>query len=362
MKACGRLAAGSGPVSSEPGRCGRASLAGFAAALMRAAGVDAAQTDSLVDNLLWNDAAGRHNHGLERLPILLKQVQRGAVTCPPDPVWRDLGPSICHLDAGGAFGQHAGRLATARAMALARATGLGAVGVSGSSFFGTGAAHLAAPVAAGMVALALSNSFPKVAAHGGTRPVLGTNPLAFGAPRSRGRRLLVDMSTAALAGSTLRAAADAGTALAPGLVVDDRGGAVTDPVAALAGTLLPAGGAKGFGLALMVELLAGVLTGAGVGGGVGSLYAPGDGAADNGHFFLVLDIGRWMPRETWETRVEGLCDAVLGSGSGVRIPGQLRDVALAESAARGIPLPANSRAGLARLAGEMSVPLPDWLG
>ncbi|MDF0599622.1 Ldh family oxidoreductase [Psychromarinibacter sp. C21-152] len=339
----------------------RDALAPFVRRLMAAAGVDADQAETVCDNLLWNDAAGRRNHGLERLPILLERVRAGLIRCPAAPRWRDLGPSLAHLDAGDCFGQHAGRLVIDRAVALAEETGIGTVGVSHSNFFGSGACFLARAADRGMVGLALSNSFPKVAAHGGRRPVLGTNPLAFGAPRAGGRRLLVDMSTAGLAGSTLRDCRRTGRALPEGLVVDADGAAVTDPAAAGGGALLPAAGAKGFGLALMVEILAGVLTGAGVSDGVGSLYGDFERAGNSGHVFLALDIRRWMPREAWDDRIEGLCAAVAASGApgDVRLPGELREAELARSDRLGIALEADTVAGLTWLARDCDV-APPW--
>lgn len=333
-------------------------LRALARSLMRDAGVDAAQIATVVDNLVWNDMAGRRNHGVERLPILLRRVRAGLIRCPAETIETRLGPGLARLDAGGGFGQHAGRLAMDRAVALAGETGLGAVGVRDSNFFGTGAYFVQIAAAAGMIGLALSNSFPKVAAQGGLRPVLGTNPLAFAAPRRDGRALLVDMSTAGLAGSTIRAHQRAGAALPEGLVIDAGGRPVTDPDAAGEGTLLPAAGAKGFGLALMVEVLAGVLTGAGIGAGVGSLYRDFDRNGDSGHFLLALDPRRFMPEAAWFDRMDTLEALLRASGDGVRLPGELRWQALEESAARGIPLEPATRAALERLARAGGIGVP----
>lgn len=329
-------------------------LQAFVTRLMQAAGVDADQIAAVSENLLWNDAAGRRNHGVERLPILLRRVRAGLIKCPAEIRFRDLGPSMAHLDADDAFGQYAGLLAVDRAIAMARDTGLGAVGVSSSNFYGTGAFFVARISDAGMVGLALSNSFPKVATEGGCRAVLGTNPFAFGAPGRDGRRLLLDMSTAAAAGSSIREAREAGTSIPEGIAVGADGLPVTDPALALSATLLPAAGAKGFGLALMVEMLAGVLTGSGIAGGVGSLYKDFTRPSDNGHFFLALDISRWMEREVWDARFEMLAQAVAEGGG--RFPGDHREQMLAESRAKGVPVSRGALAALNELATGFGVP------
>lgn len=335
-------------------------LAGWARAILAAAGVDPEQTGTVAENLLWNDAAGRRNHGLERLPVLLDRVAEGLIRCPADTRLERLGPSQARLCGGDGFGQHAGRLAIDAAMDLARETGLGVVGVNASNFYGTGAYFVARAAEAGFVSLALSNSFPKVAAAGGVRPVLGTNPFAFGAPRAGGHALIVDMSTAGLAGSTVRAAERAGTPLPEGLAIDAQGRPLTDPVAARKGTLLPAAGAKGFGLALMVEVLAGVLTGAGIASGVGSLYAGGDRPANSGHFFLVIDPARWMSPDEWTARMEGLADTVRASAPEgiVRLPGEARWEALAQSREHGVVLETGLAARLRDLSRAHGVSFP----
>ena len=340
-------------------RLPEAELAAFVTGLAQAGGVDPAQRESLTEVLLWNDAAGRRNHGIERLPVLLARVADGVIRCPAEMAFEALGPSLARLDAGDGLGQHAGRLATDRAVELARAQGIGAVGVKRSAFYGTGAYFADRAARAGMVSLVLSNSFPKVAAPGGIAPALGTNPVAFGAPRPGGPPLLVDFSTAALAGSTLRDAQQDGRALPPGVAIDGDGQPVTSAESARAATLLPAAGAKGFGLALMVEVLAGVLTGAGIGPGVGSLYEGGR-PGNSGHFILALDPARFLAADALAERMAELADAVHASAppGAVRLPGAARARETAESARHGIGIAPGTWAALGALAERLGVARP----
>lgn len=329
--------------------------------LIAGAGVDPAQAESLARNLAWCDMAGRRNHGIERLPIMFARVRSGAIKCPCEPRFEQKAPTIALLDADGGFGHHAGRLAMERACAMAREQGIGAVGVRNSNFYGAGAYYAQLAAQQDMIGIALSNSFPKVAAHGGTRPALGTNPLSFAAPRDSDRSIIVDMSTAALAGSTVREAMAKGTPLAPGLAIDAAGAPVLDPANAAAATLLPAAGAKGFGLAIMVEILSGVLTGAGIGGEIASMYHDLDRPSGNGHFMLAIDIARWMPVEEFGARMETLCRWLLppDAPEGARLPGDARWSEIARSQADGVLVEDRTIGEIERLAGELGLQ-PVW--
>ena len=329
--------------------------------LIASAGVDPAQAGTLAENLAWCDMAGRRNHGIERLPIMLSRVRTGAIKCPCEPHFEQRAPTIALLDADGGFGHHAGRLAMDRACDLAVEQGLGAVGVRNSNFYGAGAYYAQLAAQRGMIGIALSNSFPKVAAHGGTSPKLGTNPLSFAAPRDAERSIIVDMSTAALAGSTVREAMAKGTPLEPGLAIDAAGAPVIDPRSASGATLLPAAGAKGFGLAIMVEILTGVLTGAGIGGEVRSMYRDLDQKGENGHFMLAIDIARWMPLAEFGARMEMLCRWLIppDAPEGARLPGDARWSEIARSLSEGVLVEDNTLGALEKLADELGLE-PAW--
>lgn len=283
-----------------------------------------AQAEATARHMVWCESVGRHNFGIERLPIHLKRLKAGVLNGAADVTIAQTAPSIAQLDGGGGFGYHAAERAMAHAIAMARQTGIGVTGVSNSNFFGAGAYYVNMAADAAMIGLALSNSFPKVVAHGGLKPVLGTNPFAFGAPRQNGDHLLFDMATSALAGSTVREHIEKGLPLPEGLAIDAEGKAITDPAKVAAGALLPFAGPKGFGLSLLVEILAGVITGAGIGDGVTSMYNDFTRAGGNGHFMLALDISRFMPLENYHARFEGLVAMLKSSGESVLLPGEVR--------------------------------------
>jgi ureidoglycolate dehydrogenase (NAD+) len=308
------------------------------ASLLRRNGVDDVQAECVTRNLVWSEFVGRPNFGLERLPVHLERVRRGVISCPCSVRFEARSETIGILDGGAGFGHYTGELAMRRAMELALSQGIGAVAVRNSNFFGMGAYFVELAAEAGMLGLAMSNSFPKVAAHRGLKPVLGTNPFAFGAPRRNGRSLLVDMATSALAGSTVREHIENELPLPEGLAIDHTGAPITDPRKIDQGALLPAAGAKGFALALMVEILAGVLTGAGIADGVGSMYKDFSRSGDNGHFFLAFDIARFMPIESFYERMEGLVALLKASNpkSEVLLPGEIRWRSYDENMRRGV--------------------------
>ena len=314
--------------------------------VLTAHGASAYQADATARHMVWCESAGRHNFGIERVAIHVKRLQAGVLNGRAQPVLQTLSPSLALLDGDGGFGYAAAERAMLEAIALARETGIGAVGVKNSNFFGAGAFYVNMAAKAGMIGLGVSNSFPKVVAHGGLAAVLGTNPFAFGAPRGNGDHLLFDMATSALAGSTVREHIENGQALPEGLAIDSAGRAITDPRKVNDGALLPFGGPKGFGLSLMVELLAGIITGAGVGQGVASMYQDFGRNGGNGHFVLALDIARFMPLAEYHARFDGLVAMLKASGGHVLLPGEVRWENYRDAVANGVEVDDDNWAAL----------------
>ena len=334
-------------------------LRDFIAALFVAHGTSQAQAVSVARHMVWCEMVGRQHYGLERVAIHLKRIEAGVLTPQRNVTVEAISPSIARIDGRGGFGYHAAERAMEHAIALARATGIGVVGVRNSNFFGAGSYYVNLAAEASMIGLAMSNSFPKVTAHGGLRPVLGTNPLAFGAPRRNGGHLLVDMATSSLAGSTVRDHIAKGKPLPEGLAIDAAGRPITDPAKMNQGALLPLAGPKGFGLSLMVETLAGIITGAGVGDGVASMYNDFTRAGDNGHFLMALDVARWMDLDSYHARFEGLVSAIKASGYGILLPGEVRWENYRESLANGVVLDERTAETAASLAAQVNL-VPPW--
>jgi ureidoglycolate dehydrogenase (NAD+) len=337
-----------------------AKLEAYARDIMRAHGVDEAQAAIVAKNKIWCDLIGRRSYGVLRMPILMKRVREGVIRAPCHPVFEEKMPVLVHLDGDGGFGHYVAELAMGRAMDVARVHGMGAVGVSNSNYYGTGGYFVNMAAQAGMVGIAFTNSYPKVAAHGGIRAVLGTNPIGFGAPRRNGQHLLLSMATSMTAGSKIREYANAGAEIPAGIAIDSEGKPITDPAKFDEGAMLPVGGPKGYGLSLMVEVLSSVITGAGISHGVASMYFDFTRTANIGHFFIAMDVKRWMPLEAFFDRMEELVSALKGSGreGEVLLPVEKRWRNYAANLQDGIPLDTKTREELQQLSAPYGIPAP----
>ncbi len=333
-------------------------LTAFAVEVLIAAGADRVQAGDVGNILVWNNAFGRHNQGVWRLPLLCKRLSAGLFQCPCNPRIDDRAPAVALVDGDNGMGHYVGRVAVDEAIERAAKVGAAAVGVCNSNFLGALGYYVQRIAERGMLGLAMSNSFPKVAPHGGAKPVLGTNPLAFAAPRRNGKSVIVDLATAASAGSDITKAAELGEALPEGIAIDRDGRPITDPAKVNEGALLPLGGPKGYALGLMVEILCGVATGAGISHGVRSMYRDFERGGDSGHFFVAIDTGVLMPLDMFYERMELLVDAIRDC-EGVMLPGEGRWRAHAQTeAAGGVEFDEATTDALTRLAGSHGVATP----
>jgi LDH2 family malate/lactate/ureidoglycolate dehydrogenase len=333
-------------------------LTAFAEEMLAAAGADREQAAAVAEVLVWSDSVGRSNQGVWRLPILCKRLSAGLFRCPCRPRIDDRAPALALMDGDNGIGHFVGRVAADLAIERAARHGVAAVGVSDSNFLGALGYYVHRISERGMLALLFNNSFPKVAPHGGTKPVLGTNPLAFAAPLRDGKDIVVDLATAASAGSDITKAAELGQDLPVGIAIDRDGKSILDPSKVNAGALLPLGGAKGYALGLVVEILAGVASGAGIAHGVRSMYGDMVNPGNSGHFFVAIDVATLMPLDVYYGRMEVLVEA-LRECEGVMLPGEARwQARAAAEATGGVELDGQTTAALGKLADTLQVVEP----
>jgi len=332
-------------------RVARDDLHRFSSELLVAGGTDPRDASTVSDVLVWGDRHGRHEYGVARIPEMLRRVAAGLIRTPANLSWSEVGDAAVLLDAGDGFGQVASIAAVDAAGELATRRGVGACVVRNSNHFGAAGAYVERAAAGGLVALAFSNAFPKVAPHGGTGPALGTNPIALGCPTS-GAPIVVDLATSAQAGSTVRAAQRASDD-----VPDD---ATTGP---RADVLLPAAGPKGTALALAVEVLTGALACGVAGPDVGSIFGSWDRPVGASHCFVVFAPARFGTLEGFIERVDRTVAAFHESPPApgfpaVRVPGERGDAAARLADRFGVDLPDAVDRELAALARELHVTPP----
>ncbi len=285
---------------------------------------DAVETAGTVVRSQLDGATG---HGLVRLPVLLERLRSGATN--PDPQLRVLheAPAVLVLDADRGLGQIVAARAMRMAVERARAYGVGFVTVRESTHMGR--ARDAALVAAeqGMVGLVLSNASPRLVQGDGSRRLLGNNPLACAVP-GRERPVVIDVSPGVTTVGSIRLAALEGRPLPQGWALDVDGRPTTDAEAAFAGGMLAVGGHKGWVLALLADLLTGVLSGGAIASEVGPTQTTTREQRVS-HSFLALDPAAMAGLETVHDRLDDLRAMIIGAGgASARLPGEaaVRDV------------------------------------
>lgn len=328
-------------------------LAARTAALFAACGVPQDAAETVAAALVDADLRGIPSHGTLLAPMYAERLRRGSVsTAVRAEVVVDAG-ALAVLDAGHALGVLTADQAMALAIEKARAHGLGAVTVRRAFHFGGGFRYVQAAAAAGMVGVAAANTRPLMPAPGGARAAVGNNPLAIGVPRAGGEPIVLDMALSEAALGKIRLAAAEGRAIPPTWATDAAGAPTTDAEAAIAGLLLPAAGHKGYGLALMVDVLCGVLSGGSFGAAVNGLYADTAVPNDCAHFFLALDAARCFggDPEPFAQRVAALAAEVvqppLAPGAErLLVPGQPEAERHARASRAGIALSPSTLAAL----------------
>ena len=287
--------------------------------------------------LVAAEADGQAGHGLSRVAPYALHARVGKVDGFATPVLERVGTAALRIDARHGFAYPAIDLALGALAPLAREAGVAAAIVAHSHHFGQAGAHAERLAEQGLVALVLGNTPAAMAFWGGRRAALGTNPLAFAAPLPGDRApLVIDLALSVAARGKIVAAQKAGKAIPADWAVDAEGRPTTDPSAALGGALAPIGGAKGAALALMVEVLAGALTGSSFGWEASSMFDGAGGPPDTGHLLLALDAAR-LSGGGFGLRMEHLLAALDGE-PGVRLPGARRLAARARAAGEGLVL------------------------
>jgi LDH2 family malate/lactate/ureidoglycolate dehydrogenase len=334
--------------------------------LFVALGVPEAAAAAVARGLVDADMRGIPSHGLMLVPMYAERIRAGSVTTATEArTVTDLG-AIAVLDAGHALGILTGDQAMALAIERARAFGLGAVAVRHAFHFGGAFRYVQTAAAAGLVGIAAANTRPLMPAPGGARAVVGNNPLAIGVPAAGAEPIVLDMALSEVALGRIRLAAQEGREIPPTWATDEQGTPTTDPDAAIAGLLLPAAGPKGYGLAFMIDVLTGVLSGGAFGAAVRGLYADTSVPNDCAHVFLAIDPAAFGDAETFARRVGALAAEVTASPTApgverVLLPGQLEAERHAAAAIGGVPVEATVLDKLREVAAELGVELEELL-
>lgn len=291
--------------------------------------------------LLEADLRGQNSHGILRLPTIAERVQAGLIRpgVRPEVVWGTT--ALAQMDARHGFGHAMAERALRLALDRARQTGIAAVAVRNNNHIGMIGYYAEVAAEAGLVAIVLTTSEALVTPFGGAEAMIGTNPIAVGFPTSASPFVL-DMSTSATAMGKVIDRFQRGEPIPHGWAVGPDGLVTTDAALAMAGAIMPFGGAKGYGLGLAVELLAGALVGGATGREVrGTLDA--EHPATKGDLFLAIDPSSLPGSQTLLDRAADYLESVRASrpaegAEAPRVPGDRARACRAERLAGGIPL------------------------
>jgi LDH2 family malate/lactate/ureidoglycolate dehydrogenase len=346
---------------TEPDQIPAARLRESVAELFAAAGLSKRAAETVASALVDADLRGVHSHGVNLVPVYLERLRNGTVSTQEHArVVSDKGATAL-LDGGHSLGILTGDEAMNLAIAKAKDHGVGVVVVRHAFHFGAAFRYVQAAARAGHIGVAASNTRPLMPAPGGAKPVVGNNPVAIGVPRGSGEPLVLDMALSQAAQGKIRLAAKAGRQIPDNWATDEEGRPTTDAQAALAGMLLPIGLHKGFGLALMVDILTGVLSGGGFGASVHSVYNDMTVPNDCAHLFLALDVSAFIVADDFMRRVAQLAEAVTRGGSigdtdRLVLPGQLEDERFETSLVDGIALDPAVAEALRECASALAAP------
>lgn len=341
----------------------------WTAEIVRAVGTpkDIATDVALV--LVAADLRGVASHGTARLPIYVSLIRSGVMDPRARP--RRVGGKLSFVlfDGHNGWGFHAGRVVMDRAIASAKRTGLSASAIRGANHYGIAGWYAMRAARAGMIGISMTNTSPLVAPTRARVPMLGTNPIAFACPAGNFGLVVLDMATSTITWGRVEVAARRREDLPANVALDREGNPTRSPDEVLAGgLLLPLGGLeetagyKGYGLALMVEILTGALAGANVGPWVQGFTSAAP--SNLGQLFLAIDPGVIEPLAEFESRVERLVGAIKAAGAAmegpdrVLIPGEPEAAREMEQALRGVVMDQEHVASLVALGDDLRTPFP----
>jgi LDH2 family malate/lactate/ureidoglycolate dehydrogenase len=337
-------------------------LRDFARRMFRHYGLPEADAACVADGLVEANLRGIDSHGVSRIPMYCERLRRGVVNAQPNISVNDVTPVCALVDGDDGMGFMVGRRAMDRAIEAARTFGIGLAGARRSTHYGMAALYVLQAIDAGMIGMAFTNASPALPVWGGRTAFLGASPMAVGVPGGATPYVL-DMAMTVIARGKIRLAAQRGDPIPLGLALDREGRATTNADDAFKGVCLPFGGVKGSALAMLMDIMAGVLTGANFAGDVKSLYFDHSAPQDVGHLFFAIRPDLFMPADAFRARMDTLvqrvkdCPRAEGFDE-ILMPGEPESRTRARRLADGIPISADVRAALAQEAQRAGVPFP----
>ena len=309
--------------------------------------------------LLLADLFGLTTHGISRIESYGERLLVKGINPRPAMTVERMAPALVKVDGDNGVGPLVGMRSLEAAMQVARECGVGIALARGSNHFGPISPYSYIAAEAGFASMIGSNATTTIAPWGGSDARLGNSPLGFGVPNPGGAPFMLDMAMSVVARAKIRNALKRGESIPPTWGTDKQGRATTDPAEALDGFLQPIGGHKGYGLALLVDLFAGLLSGAAYLTHVKSWLDAPDQPQNLGHFFILIDT-RVLGSTAWLTsRMNDFAAILHGSpaaesGKPVLVPGEIELASMARQRAEGIRIDSDVMALLLQYAARLA--------
>lgn len=292
--------------------------------------------------LVAADLRGVDTHGMNRIPSYMERIRQGVLDGVATPKLTQITPVVSQVDAQNGFGFLAADAGMAAAIEAAKIYGIGMTSIKHSNHFGMSAWIVQKAIDADMMSLVFTNSSPALPPWGGREKLIGVSPLACGAP-GKEHPFILDMAPSVAARGKIYKAKRRGEKIPLDWALDKEGNPTDDPGAALdGGVMLPMGGPKGSGLAIMMDVFSGVLSGSAFAGHVTGPYDPSK-PSDVGHFFVAIKPDLFMGLEDFRERMQYLYDRTVGAEKAAGVdriyfPGELEQLEQARREKSGIPL------------------------
>lgn len=347
--------------AATPHRMPVAALESFVVRAYEAVGISGAEAKSIAELQVRADLLGADGHGVFRLPQYIRRIKGNAVNLKPDIRVEREAPGMALINGDNGMGHLVMRYATEKAIEKARTVGVAWVGVQHSNHAGPASLYASMPMAHDMIGLYLAvgnaNHLPP---WGGIDMLLSTNPIAVAVPAGDEPPIVLDMATTVAAYGKVKTAAQRGEMMPEGWMMDREGKPLLDPKKSADGFLLPIGGYKGYGLAMIIGLLAGTLNGAANGRDVVDFNSDDTTPTNTGHVIVAINVAMFRPLDEFKQSVDAFVRDIRNSQrlpgvDAIRLPGEQSHVRLADNLRLGVPLSAPLVKALNELAAELDI-------
>src|ERR1700760_4097993 len=334
-------------------------LRDFATAIYAAAGMQHSDARLCADTLVQADLWGHQSHGVMRLSWYAARLKAGVCNPKAQPEFVVDAGGLALINGHDAMGQVLAARAAQEAVRRAKAHGIAAVGIRNSNHFGTALYFTLRAARQGCVAFLATNASPAMAPWGGRQKIVGTNPWSWACPAGKHAPMVLDIANTGVARGKIYLAKQKGQRIPEGWAINAAGAPTTDPAEAIEGIILPMAQHKGYAIALMMDMLSGVLTGSGIGAEVAGPYQA-ERRSRAGQFMIAVNIEAIQPLNEFSARIEELIAQIkavpLAQGfSEVFYPGEIEARNDATNRSEGLLLPEDTIVDLKKIASAYAI-------